>query len=274
MKRLVLATALGLSCLTPALAQRLISQTAPLKAGQRVDLRLREAQRIEVKTGDELRVTARVSLNDNQQNEAYALVLENTADEVLFTEKLDLGVLRKTVYKGQCQGIRNNSGDWSQGPASGGYSYCARLDYEVTVPAGAEVHLSTTCGDVYVHDLTGAVFITDVSGSLKLAGVRGPVVAKTVSGYVEVDSPGTAPLTASSTSGNVAVSWPPTQNAALSMRTDSGTATAEPATQLGLPKPARYVGRELQANYGSGSGEFVPVRLQAASGNVLFRQAK
>jgi len=274
MKRFLLAIALGLGSLVPALAQRLVSQTAPFKAGQRVTLRLREAHRIEVKLGDELRVTARVSLNDNQQNEAYALVLENTSDEVLFTEKLDLGALRKTVYKGECHGIRNNSGDWSQGPASGGYSYCARLDYEVTVPAGAEVHLSTTAGDVYAHDLTGAVFITNVSGSLKLADVRGPVVAKTVSGYVDVDSPGTAPLLASSASGDVAVNWPPTQNAALTMHTDSGTATAEPAPQPGLPKPPRYVGRELQANYGGGSGEFVPVRLQAASGNVVFRQAK
>ncbi|MGI4835477.1 MAG: DUF4097 family beta strand repeat-containing protein [Janthinobacterium lividum] len=274
MIRFLLAVGLLLTALGAARAQRLESQAAPYKAGQRVALRLREAQRIEVKSGDELRVTAHVSLNNNQQNEAYTLVQESTPDEVLFTEKLDLGVLRKTVYQGECHGIRNNSGDWSQGPASGGYSYCARLDYEVTVPAGAEVHLSTTCGDVYVHDLTGAVFITDVSGSLKLAGVRGPVVAKTVSGYVEVDSPGTAPLMASSTSGNVEVSWPPTQNAALNMQTTSGTATAEPAPQPGLPKPARYVGRQLQANYGSGSGEFVPVRLQAASGNVVFRQAK
>ncbi len=269
MNRFLLAAGLLLGSWAPAQAQRLVTQTATLAAGQRVNLRLRRAFRIEVHPGDELRVTAHVSLDNNQQNASYALVMEPTPDEVLVTEQLDLNALKKANYLGECHGIRYNDG-----AQDSRYSYCARIEYEVTVPIGAELHLSTSSADVYMHDLKGVVFVSSESGNITLNDLTGPVVAKSMSGYLNMDSPGMSPLTASSVSGDVRVSWPSTQNAFLDLKTTSGTVTAEQIALPGLPQPPRFVGQKLLANYGSGDGQFEPVQLQATSGNVVFRQVK
>ena len=105
MTRFLLPTLLLLSSLAPALAQRLVTQTATLAAGQGVFLDLKYAHTIRVRPGTGLRVEARVVINDNEQNDLYSLGLEKGGNELSVIEKLDEEKLRESHYTGDCEGV-------------------------------------------------------------------------------------------------------------------------------------------------------------------------
>jgi DUF4097 and DUF4098 domain-containing protein YvlB len=60
------------------------------------------------------------------------------------------------------------------------------ISYDITVPAGFEVKLRTSSGNVAVDALAGAVRANTGSGSLKFTDVRGPIEGRTSSGSVRV----------------------------------------------------------------------------------------
>lgn len=287
MTRLLLAAGLLLAALAPAQAQRLVSQTAALTAGQRVTLSFKYGRHIRVQagSGSSLAVQARVSLNDGQLNDAYHLDLDTSGDEVRVTEKLDEAQLRDSNFRGPCDGATNNgSRDGHR------YSYCALIDYEVTLPAGTELSVSTISGDVAVSDLRGQVAVESVSGNLtlrQLAGpvrarstsgnveltqLSGPVVARSVSGDVTLGQLGSQPVQASSVSGDVKANWPAGRAASLTLHSTSGEVYADPAVTFSNLRPNSRVGYELHGSYGSGTGPLV--QLQSVSGNVFFRSVK
>ena len=83
MNRFLLAAGLLLGSLAPALAQRLITQTAALGGGQSVFLDLKHAHRIRVRPGGAgLAVQATVVVNNNERNDVVSLKLEQSAAEV------------------------------------------------------------------------------------------------------------------------------------------------------------------------------------------------
>lgn len=264
MNRFLLAAGLLFSTCAPALAQRLVSQTATLAAGQAVVLDLKFAQTIRVRPGTGLSVQAKVSINNNQQNDAYSLVLDKAGDELRVEEKLDDNVLRQSNFTGDCDGGHFNSS--SQGvnvnrpgnrPAvrdagRHGYSYCARIDYEVTLPAGTDLRIKTVTGD------------------LDLSALKGTISVNTVSGNVKLQQPGTAPVRAASVSGNIDASWPAGQSADLSLHTVSGEVYADPAVTFSNLKEKSYVGYELHGSYGAAGGPLV--KLESVSGDVFFRK--
>ncbi|WP_017538800.1 DUF4097 family beta strand repeat-containing protein [Nocardiopsis halophila] len=65
-------------------------------------------------------------------------------------------------------------------------SVCA-VDYEVTVPLGAEVEVRTASGEVEVVGVDGAVRAESVSGPIEVEDLGGGAVLETVSGMIEVD---------------------------------------------------------------------------------------
>ena len=292
MPRFLLATLLLLSGLRPALAQRLVTQTATLAAGQGVLLDLKFAHTIRVRPGAGLKVEARVSINGDQQNDLYSLALEQDGGELRVVEKLDEARLRESHYEGDCAGgSRTNSGSSSgrgsyahSGGRAGnvqatvsyhrdGYSYCARIDYDVTLPAGAALRLSTISGDLDLSGLNGPLTLKTVSGNLDLRDLGGPVVARSVSGNVQLRGVRGNSLEAASVSGNVDLAWPPAQAAELRLHTVSGEVYADPAVTFSNLKPKSYVGYELHGTYaGRGSGPLV--KLESVSGDVFFRKEK
>jgi len=289
MKRFLLATLLLLSGQRPALAQRLVTQTATLAAGQGVFLDLKYAHSIRVRPGASLHVQAKVSINGDQQNDLYSLVLEKSDSELSVVEKLDEDKLRESHYDGDCVGgSRNNSGGgvhggYTRSSKTGGlrptvsyhkgeYSYCMKIDYEVTLPAGAALRLNTISGDIDLSGLNGAIAAKTVSGDLLLSTLAGAVTVRTVSGDVKLNNLKGNAVEAKSVSGDVDLTWPTTEAASLSLHTVTGEVYADPAVTFSNLKARSYVGYELHGSYGSGTGPLV--KLESVSGDVFFRPQK
>ncbi|RZK97279.1 MAG: hypothetical protein EOO62_28290 [Hymenobacter sp.] len=288
MYRFLLVAALLLSSLRPALAQRLVTQTATLAAGQGVFLDLKFAHNIRVRSGAGFQVQAHVSINDNQNNDLYSLSLQTTGSELSVVEQLDEAKLRETHFTGDCDGgSRNNSsgglkaGYTRSGKTGGlrptlshhqeGYSYCMKIDYDVTLPAGTALRLSTISGDLDLSNLNGAVTAKTISGDVLSAGLTGPLTLRTISGDVKLTGLGHSAVDATSISGDVDVSWPAAQGAALNLKTISGEVYADPAVTFSNLKERSYVGYELHGSLGTGGPL---VTLHSVSGDVFFRQQK
>ncbi|MVN77375.1 DUF4097 family beta strand repeat protein [Hymenobacter sp. HMF4947] len=286
MFRFLLATLLLLGSLAPALAQRLVTQTASLAAGQGVFLDLKFAHTIRVRPGAGLSVQARVSINDNQNNDLYSLVLQ-PGTELSVVEKLDEEKLRQTHYEGDCEGgSRNNSGGgvhggYTRSSRTGGlrptlsyhkgeYSYCLKVDYDVTLPTGTALRINTISGDLDLSGLNGTITAKTVSGSILLSALTGAVTARSVSGDVKLSNLSSSAVEATSVSGNVDLSWPPAKGVELSLKTITGEVYADPAVTFSNLKEHSYVGYQLHGSYGTGTGPFV--KLESVSGDVFFRK--
>ncbi|MGI4871595.1 MAG: DUF4097 family beta strand repeat-containing protein [Janthinobacterium lividum] len=281
MQRLLFLSLL-LSSLLPAVAQRLVSQPVPLAAGQGIFLNVRFARTIRVRPGAQALVQARVSLNANQNNDLFSLTTETSGGEVRVLEKLDEEKLRQSHFDGDCDGgnFTNRSDgvnvSHTRAPkpgrrTNGSYNYCAQIDYEVTLPPGTPLHVTTISGNLDVSSLTGPVAVETISGNLTLDHLTGPVTASSISGNVKLTQPGNAPLKATSVSGNVEASWPAQQSASLLLKSVSGEVYAAPAVTFSNLKPHSNVGYELQGTLGTGSGPLV--KLESVSGDVFFRTA-
>ncbi|TVT39184.1 DUF4097 domain-containing protein [Hymenobacter setariae] len=289
MNRFLLAASLLLTGSCPALAQRLVTQTATLAAGQGVYLDLKYAHNIKVRAGAGLSVRASVVINDNQQNDLYSLELQTAGGELSVVEKLDEEKLRQTKFTGDCDGGSRNNGShglnvgYKRSEKTGGlrptlsnhrgndYSYCTKIDYEVTVPAGTALRLNTISGDLDLSGLNGAVTAKTISGDVRSTDLTGPLTLRTVSGDVKLSNLGNNPVDATSISGDVDVSWPATQSAALNLKTISGEVYADPAVTFSNLKERTYVGYELHGSLGNGGPL---VTLHSVSGDVFFRKQK
>ena len=274
--------------LRPVLAQRLVVQTAELRAGQGVFLDVKYAHTVQVRPGPGLRVEARVRINGDTGNDLYHLEVVTTDGEVQVLEKLDEARLRETTYAGDCDGgSRTNAtggvhGGYTRSPVTGGlrptlsyhqgrYSYCVQVDYTVTLPAGTALRLNTLSGDLDLSGLSGPVTAKTVSGDVLLADLRGPVVAKSVSGDLKLRNLGTQPVEASSISGDVDLTWPAAQSAELNLQTISGEVYADEAVTFSNLRAHSPVGYELHGNLGSGGPLLT---LHSISGDVFVRRPK
>jgi len=289
MNRFLLAALLLLGGLRPALAQRLVTQTASLTAGQGVLLDLKYAHSIRVRPGASLRVEAKVRINNDAQNDLYSLSIEKSDAELSVVEKLDEDKLRQSHYDGPCEsGTRNNTTKGMRGnyastttsktedlrPTSsyskGEYSYCAKIEYEVTVPAGTPLRITTLTGDVDLSGLSGAITAKTVSGDLRLSALSGPVNVRSVSGDVKLSDLSGSTVEATSVSGDVDLSWPPAKAAELSLKSISGEVYADPAVSFSNLKARSFVGYQLHGSYGQAGGPLV--KLESVSGDVFFRK--
>jgi hypothetical protein len=141
------------------------------------------------------------------------------------------------------------------------------IDYELTVPADAEVsgevqsgtvditgvatvNASTQSGDITVRDVDGAVNVSVQSGTIDLEGIGGAVVAGAESGDVHV---GIAEV------NNVAVE---TQSGNIDVTAPSGTYHVEASSESG----------DVTNDLGDDPSG-TPIELSAQSGNVTVRAA-
>ncbi|WP_116247036.1 DUF4097 family beta strand repeat-containing protein [Nocardiopsis sp. FIRDI 009] len=180
-------------------------------------------------------VLASVTVDRDRRLDSFAqtafLTIENdTAGEVTVRAGADELVLDRTLRAGpfqepeedvaeedggtlvaaECEGLWFLGGD------------CA-VDYDVTVPEGTEVTVSTVSGRVRVENVNGTldlsstsgavvvrgnvgdVAASSTSGAVELSGVEGAVAARTTSGGITASGAGEA-LSAESVSGGVDVS--------------------------------------------------------------------
>lgn len=78
-----------------------------------------------------------------------------------------------------------------------------RVDYIVSVPAGAEIKISTVSATQDIQSLQGKFHLSTVSGSLRLADLKGDLSLSTISGGVQCSGLSGDKLTLSAVSGDI-----------------------------------------------------------------------
>ncbi|MFD2786563.1 DUF4097 family beta strand repeat-containing protein [Hymenobacter rubripertinctus] len=221
-----------------AAAQRVITKTAPVGAGQTVvlDLKYGTTIRLRPATDNQLRLRATVSINQNKLNDALELDLRETPAAVTVMATLDkqaLAQARPNDCPASGPGI-TYYGSWTDGRDGAGSraGVCATIDYEITLPANATVRLNT------------------ISGNVDVAGLTGPLTLRTISGFVDV-------------------TWPTAHGAEVAFKSVSGEVYTDQDIAFVNQQPNPIVGYQLKGTLGN-SGP--AVRLESVSGSVFFRK--
>ena len=167
----------------PAAAQKIIEKTAPITAGQRVFLDLRQATSIRVRPGaaGQLALKATVSINQNRLNDALQLTVAPTPEQLRVTADFDKEMLKK-AQPGDCAGYDDHGygrNMWF------GQQVCDDIAYDITLPADVALRVFT------------------YSGNVDIAGFSNALEAKSLSGFIDV-------------------TWPATKGAELSLKTLNG----------------------------------------------------
>ncbi|UOG73954.1 hypothetical protein MTX78_17750 [Hymenobacter tibetensis] len=222
----------------PAFAQKIIEENAAIKTGQRIvlDLRFGNAIRIRPATDNQLHVRATVDINDNKLNEALQFSFSETSSNVTVATDLSKEILA-TAKPGDCPPNRTTSsyfGSSDKGPKDGA-TVCSTINYDIMVPAGADVSVRT------------------ITGNIDVVGLTGPLEAKSISGFVDV-------------------SWPPTKAAAIALKTITGEVYTDQEVAFENRKDNPIVGYQLRGALASGSGPLL--KLESISGDVFFRKPK
>ena len=129
-----------------------------------------------------------------------------------------------------------------------------KVDYEITVPRGAEVRLKTVNGPVDVEGLHGDLRVESVNGGLDLADVGGEVRAKTVNGGIHADFdqvPGSARHRFETVNGGIDVALPEGTGGRLEAKTVNGSIDCDLPLEVTVKKKRRLEGR-----LGPGDGHF------------------
>ena len=226
-------------------------QTYPLAANGAVALHnLSGSVRITTWDRNEVKVDATKRADSQQRLNEAKIVVENTSDRVSI----------KTKYP---------SRDWDDDDDHGCCNHVARVDYQVTIPAGASLDaVKLVSGDLEINGVGGEVHASSVSGDVQATGLRGRAEISSVSGDVKVTYAGsTDRLRLNSVSGDVTAVLPGNASAEVSANTVSGDISNE----FGLSVDhGRFVGQHLQGTIGGGTGK---IDMHTVSGEIRLRRA-
>lgn len=170
----------------PAAAQKIIEKTAPVAAGQRVFLDLRQATSIRVRPGaaGQMSLKATVSINQNRLNDALQLTVAPAAEQLRVTADFDQEMLRK-ARPGDCAGYNSHGRNlWF------GQQVCDDISYEITLPADVALRVFTYSGNVDIVGFSNAIEAKSLSGFIDVTwpDTRGAALSlKTLNGEVYTD---------------------------------------------------------------------------------------
>lgn len=235
--RFLFSLATALLLLPAAHAQKIIEKNAPIGRQQQVMLDLPQATSIRIRggSGQQLRVRATVSINENKLNDALQLSLNTEGNQVLLRSAFDEALLR-TSEPGNCAG-NDGRQTWNSGEGHGGKGYrvCSRLEVEIEVPAGVSLCVKT------------------ISGNIEASGLAGPLDAHSISGFVDV-------------------TWPATRSAEVAFKTITGEVyTDQDIAFTNRKSGVPMVGYEVRGSLGKAGPV---VNLGSISNDVYFRKQK
>ncbi|MBC6697098.1 DUF4097 family beta strand repeat-containing protein [Hymenobacter puniceus] len=236
MFRLVFLLAL-LAAPLAASAQKVLVKSAPVAAGQPIVLDLKHATTIRIRpaTDGKLHLQANVQINQNKLNDAFQLNLTNNNKELRVESDLDKTLLA-SAQPGDCptnSGTTTYYGNWNNGQDRA--PVCADIVFDISLPPGTALRVST------------------ISGNIDVLGLTGELQAKSISGFVDV-------------------SWPATRGAQVALKTITGEVYTDQEVAFNNKQQNPIVGYEMRGVLGSASGP--ALRLESISGNVFFRKAK
>lgn len=228
MSRFVLLMLLLATATTAARAQKIIEKTAPVAAGQRVFLDLKQGSTIRIRPGaaGQLTLKATVNINENKLNDAFQLGIISAGGELKVASALDKKMLRNApsgdcpegggdYYVDSYPGWKDDHGRSNR---QSGYRVCAQITYDITLPSGVALRVST------------------YSANIDIAGLSGPIEAKSLSGFVDV-------------------AWPAGVGAELALKTITGEVYTDQAIAFSPAAPKNpVVGYQVRGTLGGSGG--------------------
>jgi hypothetical protein len=218
-----------------ASAQKVLVKNTPVASGQPVVLDLKFATTIRIRpaTDNQLHVQASVQINQNKLNDAFQLTLTESAEAVRVVSDLDKKLLAN-AQPGDCPSNGGTYyGNWSNGQDRA--PVCADIIFDISLPPGTNLRVST------------------ISGNIEVQGLTGELQAKSISGFVDV-------------------SWPASRGAQVALKTITGEVYTDQNVAFNNQRENPIVGYEMKGTLGSASGP--ALRLESISGDVFFRKAK
>ena len=141
-----------------------------------------------------------------------------------------------------------------------------RVDFTLTLPAGANLEAQTVNGGIRALDIVGDVRATTVNGNVDLS-CDGAADATTVNGSIDAELGSTfreGGLVFQTVNGSIRLRLP--HRVGASVRADSANGRIE--NDFGLPVTGRWGPRSLQGDIGGGGAE---VRLTTVNGSIEVR---
>lgn len=204
MKNILLFT-LAAIVLLPARAQKIIEKHLEYKAGGsvRMDFQISDSIRIITWSKNEVYIRSSININDNQNNDEYAMTFDGSGNGVEIRGKLD------------CKEGRGRRITLRKDSASKGDNCCccnsySEIIHEVYIPEGSDFSVETINGNIVITGKPGAVRAHTISGYIDLAVAperAGSVEMRTISGmmYSNYDFPADVHKTRRVGGGNVSV---------------------------------------------------------------------
>ncbi|MBD2702190.1 hypothetical protein IC229_16175 [Spirosoma sp. BT702] len=218
----------------PSLAQRIIQKTMPVGKDQIVNLNLRFADSIQVRYWDkpDLSVRISVTINGGKLDDALVVTTGSTDGEVSLKTDYDKELIKKGKPE-DCPDQKYSS--WSNNRDGTHTVVCSDINYVVFLPRQAQLKLET------------------INGNIDIQGASAPVMAKSISGFVDM-------------------SWPKSKGANVEMKTITGEVYSNLDIAFkGKKERHSHVGYLLE---GTVNGGGTTVRLESISNDVFLREQK
>lgn len=209
-----------------------VERTLAVPASNKVELNLKFGEDIKISAWNKKEAYIKVTyeINSGKLNEALQLGFESDNTSARVNVDLDKE-LTKNGQAGDCPD--NNYSQYNVSKNGNRNFVCAKINYEIFLPANADLTVET------------------INGNIEIRGLTGPVSAKSISGFVDMN-------------------WAQNKGAAVALKTITGEVYSDLAIDLGGSKQkAPMVGYELKGNV-SGGGS--PIKLESISNDIYLRK--
>lgn len=209
-----------------------VERTLAVPASNRVELNLKFGEDIKISAWNKKEAYIKVTyeINSGKLNEALLLNFESDNTSARVNVDLDKE-LSKSGQAADCPDNKYSQYNVSKDGTSN--FLCAKINYEVFLPANADLKVET------------------INGNIEIRGLTGPVQAKSISGFVDMN-------------------WAPNKGAAVALKTITGEVYSDLNIDLeGKKQKAPVVGYELKGNVGGGG---LAIKLESISNDIYFRK--
>ncbi len=146
-------------------AQRNVEKKASIEPNQAVNLEFKFADKIDIKTWNNKEVLVKVSvnINDNQDNDAFNMTLDEYSSGITFKSEIkDMDKLRRRYKKT----VTKEDGTTET------HEYCSvdmDLFFEVFLPPDVSLSINTISGDIEIGKYQGELDVKTISGFIDLS---------------------------------------------------------------------------------------------------------
>ena len=209
-----------------------VERTLAVPANNKVELNLKFGENIKIAAWDKKEAYIKVTYEVNGGKLNEALLLNFASDNT--SARVNVNLDEELTKKGQATDCPdNNYSQYSSGKDGSRSIVCATINYEIFLPANADLTVET------------------INGNIEIRGLTGPVQAKSISGFVDMN-------------------WASNKGAVVALKTITGEVYSDLAIELtGKKQKAPMVGYELKGNV-SGGGS--PIKLESISNDIYLRK--